>query len=107
MAGIEPIAQSLTTRVKGVWQTRVENLVYAEEYPPFRTDEPRNRGGTDKAPAPLDYFLGALVSCTSVMSRIHARHVGVSYTAWEAEAECMVTPRALGGLEIPFPACNR
>lgn len=101
--GIEPIPRTLTMHVKGVWVDRVENLVYAEDYPPFRTDEKRNRGGTDKAPAPMDYFLGALVSCTSVMSRIHARGVGLKYSAWEAEADGVLNPRALGGLEESYP----
>jgi putative redox protein len=40
-------------------------------------------GGTDSAPSPLDYVLGALISCTQITAQIVANQKNVELGSWD------------------------
>jgi len=53
----------------------------------LRTDEPRALGGQGAAPAPFDYYLAALASCTAITLRMYAEKKGWNLGEFRAELE--------------------
>jgi len=53
----------------------------------LRTDEPRALGGQGAAPAPFDYYLAALASCTAITLRMYAEKKGWDLGEFRAELE--------------------
>ena len=51
------------------------------------SDEPRSRGGDDRAPTPLEYVLVALCACTNASTGRIAQKMRFTYDALETEAE--------------------
>jgi putative redox protein len=44
----------------------------------FWADEPKEVGGADSGPAPLDFLMAGLGACTSMTIRMYARHKKIS-----------------------------
>ena len=59
----------------------------ADTYPAF--------GGTDGAPSPLSYLLGALTSCNQVVGSIVAGDLGVSLGRWSFDVQGDLDPSVL------------
>ena len=53
----------------------------------LKTDEPRALGGQGAAPAPFDYYLAALASCTAITLRMYAEKKGWNLGEFRAELE--------------------
>lgn len=51
------------------------------------TDEPKALGGQGAAPAPFDYYLAALASCTAITLRMYAQKKGWNLGEFRAELE--------------------
>jgi uncharacterized OsmC-like protein len=51
------------------------------------SDEPRSRGGDDRAPTPLEYVLVALCACTNASTGRLAQKMRFSYDLFETDAE--------------------
>jgi putative redox protein len=51
------------------------------------TDEPPALGGQGAAPAPFDYYLAALASCTAITLRMYAEKKGWNLGEFRAELE--------------------
>ena len=64
-------------RASGVWEgsmvTRVETRGFT-----FRTDEPAAVGGTDNAPTPMQYVVGAVNGCVTVVIEAVAAEYGIA-----------------------------
>ncbi len=53
----------------------------------LQTDEPKALGGQSAAPAPFDYYLAALASCTAITLRMYAGKKGWNLGEFRAELE--------------------
>ena len=53
----------------------------------LKTDEPKALGGQGAAPAPFDYYLAALASCTAITLRMYAEKKGWNLGEFHAELE--------------------
>ncbi len=57
----------------------------------FFADEPIIIGGTNLAPNPIEYFLGALAACTTITLQLYAKRKGWSIGKIEVRAELDTT----------------
>jgi uncharacterized OsmC-like protein len=63
----------------------------------FRTDTPPAFGGTDSAPSPLSYALGALTACNQVTAGLVARDLGVRLGTLRFTSQGDLDPAVLAG----------
>ena len=64
-------------------------------------DEPRESGGTDQGPTPLETLLAALAGCLIATLRLHAQRSHIDIESVEAVAEAYVDPRGFIGRAKP------
>lgn len=64
-------------------------------------DEPRESGGTDQGPTPLEALLAALAACLIMTLRLHAQRNRVEIDEINAVAEASVDPRGFIGRAKP------
>ncbi|GAA4367713.1 OsmC family protein [Paeniglutamicibacter cryotolerans] len=64
----------------------------------FRVDEPAGLAGGDSAPSPVEYALGALISCQVVVYRLYAHQLGIKIDSLEIKAEGDLDVRGLFGI---------
>lgn len=64
-------------------------------------DEPRESGGTDQGPTPLEALLAALAGCLIMTLRLHAQRSNVEIDSVYAVAEADVDPRGFIGRAKP------
>ena len=88
-----------TLHVKGKWEGGLANRVDVRELPAFLIDEPERLGGTNSGPNPLEYFLGALSGCTSIMAAYVSKEMNFTYTNLEYETSGTLDPRGFKGVE--------
>jgi putative redox protein len=72
----------------------------------FVSDEPREEGGTDEGPSPLELLAASLASCTAVTMEMYASHKG--WDIGDVEVEAQFTPPDRGcptrfALVLRFP----
>lgn len=65
----------------------------------FRVDEPVGLAGEDSAPSPVEYALGALISCQVVVYRLYAHQLGIKIDTLDITAEGDLDVRGLFGLD--------
>lgn len=65
----------------------------------FLVDEPGALAGDDAAASPVEYALGALVSCQVVVFRLYAQALGLTIDAIEIAAEGDLDVRKLFGID--------
>jgi len=69
-------------------------------------DEPKDRGGTDVAPTPLETMIAALIGCTNVILNKVAAHHGIKIDVGSVEAAATLDRRGVTlpeEVSIPFP----
>lgn len=77
----------------------VKTIVRIGEHEPFIVDEPERLGGTNAGPNPLEYLLGALSSCTTIMIAYVAQDLNFEYEGVTFETEGTLDPRGFQGME--------
>ncbi|RSK28529.1 OsmC family peroxiredoxin [Bacillus sp. HMF5848] len=95
--------QLLTVETSGKWLGGLKTSLSIRDFQPFIVDEPRNLGGTDEGPNPVELVLGALSSCTSVMIAIIAKEQNFSYEHAEFKNEGTIDLQGLMGVEGVSP----
>ncbi|WP_235201309.1 OsmC family protein [Microbacterium sp. CH12i] len=65
----------------------------------FLVDEPSGLAGDDAAASPVEYALGALVSCQVVVFRLYAQALGLTIDEIEITAEGDLDVRKLFGID--------
>lgn len=65
----------------------------------FLVDEPSALAGDDAAPSPVEYALGALVSCQVIVFRLYAQSLGLTIDEIEITAEGDLDARKLFGID--------
>lgn len=91
--------QLIKVETSGVWNGGVQTEISIREFDPFIIDEPRNLGGKDEGPNPVEFVLAGLSSCTSVMIAIIAKEQKFSYEAAEFKNSGELDLRGLMGVE--------
>ena len=88
----------VTMRAEGE-ATSVKTTVHVRDLEPFVVDEPERLGGTDAGPNPLEYLLGAVSSCTTIMIAYVAQDQDFNYDGVTFVTEGTLDPRGFQGVE--------
>lgn len=88
----------LTYRVGGVGEGAVATTVRAGRHE-FVVDEPAALAGDDVAASPVEYALGALISCQVVVYRLYAQALGIRLLDITIDAEGDLDARKLFGID--------
>lgn len=91
-------AAQLTYRVTGRGIGAVGTEIRAGKHR-FIVDEPAGLAGDDAAASPVEYALGALVSCQVVVFRLYAQALGLTIDEIEITAEGDLDVRKLFGID--------
>lgn len=93
-----PSSAHLTYRVSGVGSGSVATEVTAGNHR-FLIDEPGALAGDDLAASPVEYALGALISCQVVVYRLYAQALGIHIDDIEVRAEGDLDAHRLFGID--------
>ncbi|TFB91403.1 MULTISPECIES: OsmC family protein [Cryobacterium] len=88
----------LTYRVRGTGEGSVASTITAGKHS-FRVDEPAALAGDDIAASPVEFALGALISCQVVVYRLYAQALGIRVDEIDVKAEGDLDARRLFGIE--------
>ncbi|MFD1848752.1 OsmC family protein [Oceanobacillus bengalensis] len=88
-----------TLSVNGKLESGLKNSVQVRDLPAFIVDEPERLGGTNAGPNPLEYFLGALSACTSIILSYTAKDLNFSYQDVTYSTDGTLDPRGFKGVE--------
>lgn len=91
-------AANLTYRVSGSGSGSVASEIRAGKHR-FVVDEPAALAGDDVAASPVEYALGALISCQIVVYRLYANALGIQVDDIEIDAEGDLDARRLFGID--------
>lgn len=93
-----PSAAQLTYRVTGAGVGSVATLVTSGKHE-FLIDEPDALAGDDAAASPVEFALGALISCQVVVYRLYAKALGIRVDDITVEAEGDLNARRLFSID--------
>ncbi len=93
-----PASAQLTYRVSGVGKGSVATTIRAGKHE-FVVDEPAALAGDDVAASPVEYALGALISCQVVVYRLYAQALGIVVDDIDIQAEADLDARRLFGID--------
>lgn len=85
--------------VTGKWEEKLKNTIQVRDLAPFTVDEPKKLGGSNSGPNPLEYFLGALSSCTSIMTSFVAKEIDFKYNEFEISTSGELDPKGFQGVK--------
>lgn len=88
----------LTYRVSAVGEGSVASRVRAGKHE-FLVDEPGALAGDDAAASPVEYALGALLSCQIVVYRLYAEALGIRVDDISIQSEADLDARRLFGID--------
>lgn len=89
---------SLTFKTSGSAVGSVATEITAGKHS-FLVDEPVGLAGDDAAASPVEYALGALISCQVVVYRLYAHQLGLKIDSLEIKAEGDLDVRGLFGID--------
>lgn len=89
----------VTLSAKGKMASGTTNRVQVRDFEPFYVDERKEIGGNNAGPNPLEYFLGALGACTSVIATMVAKEQDFSYDNLDFSTNGDLDPRGYMGVE--------
>ena len=93
-----PASAQLTYRVRAAGEGSVATAVTAGNHT-FVVDEPAALAGDDVAASPVEYALGALISCQVVVYRLYAQALGIRVDEITVDAEGDLDARRLFGID--------
>ena len=93
-----PASAQLTYRVSGEGEGSVATRIRAGKHE-FVVDEPGALAGDDVAASPVEYALGALISCQVVVYRLYAQALGIRVDEIDIAAEGDLDARRLFGID--------
>lgn len=93
-----PASAQLTYRVSGAGEGAVATVIRAGKHE-FVVDEPAALAGDDLAASPVEYALGALISCQVVVYRLYAQALGIVVDEIDVQAEGDLDARRLFGID--------
>ncbi|GAA1741416.1 OsmC family protein [Microcella frigidaquae] len=96
--GADPTTAQLTYRVSGEGEGSVASSIRAGKHT-FLVDEPGALAGDDVAASPVEYALGALISCQIVVYRLYAQGLGIEVDDIRIDAEADLDARRLFGID--------
>jgi uncharacterized OsmC-like protein len=96
-------SQLIRVETSGVWKNGVKTEISIRQFEPFIIDEPRNLGGNDEGPNPVEFVLAGLSGCTSVMIAIIAKELQFSYEAVEFKNAGALDLQGLMGVQGVSP----
>lgn len=88
-----------TLRVQGEWAGGMRTNINVRQFDPIVMDEPPELGGADAGPNPMEYVLGALIGCESVVLAIVAQERGFTYSGVTFDLRGSLDVRGLEGVE--------
>lgn len=91
-------AAHLTYRVKGAGEGSVASTITAGKHS-FIVDEPAALAGDDIAASPVEFALGALISCQIVVYRLYAQALGIQVDDISIDAEGDLDAARLFGID--------
>lgn len=91
-------AAHLTYRVRGAGEGAVASRITAGRHE-FLVDEPAALAGDDIAASPVEFALGALISCQIVVYRLYAQALGIRVDDIAIDAEGDLDARKLFGID--------
>ncbi|MBT2582972.1 OsmC family protein [Planococcus sp. ISL-109] len=91
--------QLVKMETRGTWEGNLKTSIYAREFSPFIIDEPEYLGSTNEGPNPLEYLLGGLTGCTSVMIGLIAKEKDFSFQGIEFSNTGTIDARGMKGVE--------
>ncbi|WP_285034962.1 OsmC family protein [Plantibacter sp. ME-Dv--P-095] len=92
-----PSSAALTYRVSGTGEGSVASAITAGNHR-FFVDEPAALAGDDVAASPVEFALGALISCQIVVYRLYASALGIQVDDISVDAEGDLDVRNLFGI---------
>jgi len=72
--------------VRSAWDGKYRSVVEIRDLPPLSFDEPRELGGSNTGPTPLETVLSALVSCSAMIAYIVQREMNFDLKGMEFHA---------------------
>ena len=94
----DPASAGLTYRVNGAGVGSVATTITAGRHT-FVVDEPDALAGDDVAASPVEFALGALISCQVVVYRLYAQALGIQVDDIAITAEGDLDARRLFGID--------
>jgi len=91
-------AAQLTYRVNATSDGSVASVITAGKHR-FIVDEPQALAGDDVAASPVEYALGALISCQIVVYRLYAQALGIQVDEIDISSEGDLDARRLFGID--------
>jgi len=88
----------LTYTVRGAGEGSVASVITAGKHT-FTVDEPAALAGDDVAASPVEFALGALISCQIVVYRLYAQNLGIRVDSVTAKAEGDLDVKGLFGVD--------
>lgn len=81
------------------WKKGVQNEVSIRNFNPILMDEPETLGGTDKAPNPVEYLIGAAGSCFAITFEVMASQTGIQLESVNVKIEADLNAAVFLGIE--------
>jgi uncharacterized OsmC-like protein len=88
---------------EGKWHSGVKSEIFVRNFAPIVMDEPKELGGTDEGPNPMEYVLAALSGCTSVMISLIAQEKQFQFSNVSFKNVGILDLRGLNGVEGVSP----
>jgi putative redox protein len=76
------VASAKVQSLEPTWQGEITHGQHR-----YLTDKPESFGGQDQGPAPYDFLVAALISCTMITLRMYAQHKELSLGLFQVEAD--------------------
>ncbi|MCW2135417.1 OsmC family protein [Arthrobacter sp. VKM Ac-2550] len=94
-----------TIRATGDWKGSMVTEVHTRGFT-FRTDEPKQIGGTDLDPTPMQYVVGAVNGCVTVVIEAVAAEIGAVVKAIRTSSQARQDVRGFRGTADVSPHFN-